>query len=113
VGDKTNKSTIEDRPLRSGPLAVRPNDQRRGVGALLVRTAVERATLLGYAYLVALGDARYFGRFGFQAGACFGLHHEQPALDALLLAQSLRAGALDGVVGVVRYAPAFAPRVAR
>jgi putative acetyltransferase len=95
------------RGLALGPLAVRPSEQRRGAGALLVRAAIERAKLLGYAYVVVLGDTRYFGRFGFQAAARFALRHEQPASDALLLALPLRARALDGVAGVVRYVPAF------
>ncbi|MDT4815228.1 GNAT family N-acetyltransferase [Achromobacter agilis] len=52
-----------------GPLAVRPDRQRRGVGAALLREGLARLEALGAAGCVVLGDPAYYGRFGFARDA--------------------------------------------
>lgn len=48
-----------------GPLSVRPDLQRRGIGTALVRAAFERLRELGARGCVAVGDPGYYRRFGF------------------------------------------------
>lgn len=48
-----------------GPLAVRPDRQRGGIGAELVREGLARVRALGARGVVVLGDPAYYGRFGF------------------------------------------------
>lgn len=48
-----------------GPLSVRPDRQRNGIGTALVRAAFERLRELGARGCVVVGDADYYRRFGF------------------------------------------------
>ena len=49
------------------PLSVRPQRQRSGLGAALVRGAIENAREFGCHGVLVLGDPAYYGRFGFDA----------------------------------------------
>ncbi len=48
-----------------GPVSVRPERQRNGIGALLVSEAVKRLEESGAAGCVVLGDPDFYGKFGF------------------------------------------------
>lgn len=50
-----------------GPVSVRPEHQRRGVGSRLVREALRLLRARGAAGCVVLGEPEYYGRFGFKA----------------------------------------------
>jgi putative acetyltransferase len=104
--------TLDDRDdprgLGLAPLAVMPSHQRRGVGEALVRAALDRARELGYAYVVVLGEPRYYARFGFVPASRFGFRCVYPAPDEAFMALELHSGALNGAKGLVRYQPALA-----
>lgn len=51
--------------LLLGPVAVHPTHQGEGLGAWLIRESLERARALGWARVMLVGDAPYYGRFGF------------------------------------------------
>lgn len=51
--------------LGLGPLAVRPDVQRDGVGSALVHTVLGAADALGEPLVALLGDPKYYSRFGF------------------------------------------------
>jgi predicted N-acetyltransferase YhbS len=48
------------------PLAVQRDRQRQGIGSALVRAGLVKIRGLGAAGCVLLGDAGYYGRFGFR-----------------------------------------------
>lgn len=50
-----------------GPVSVRPDRQRRGIGTALIRRGLARLDALGAGGCVVLGDPGYYGRFGFEA----------------------------------------------
>jgi len=50
-----------------GPIAVAADERSGGVGALLVEQACAAARAAGETAIVLVGDAPYFGRFGFSA----------------------------------------------
>lgn len=50
-----------------GPLSVRPEAQRRGVGSSLVGAGLDRLRGLDAGGCVVLGDPGYYGRFGFES----------------------------------------------
>jgi len=52
--------------LALGPLTVRPDSQRRGVGTALMHSILGAADALGEPLVALLGDPAYYGRFGFQ-----------------------------------------------
>ncbi|SIN81127.1 GNAT family N-acetyltransferase [Vannielia litorea] len=48
-----------------GPVAVRPDRQREGIGSGLMRAALARLAAAGFDGAVLVGDPGYYGRFGF------------------------------------------------
>lgn len=54
-----------DEALLLGPLAVDPQLQGSGVGSSLVRYSLEKASAAGFERILLVGDAEYYGRFGF------------------------------------------------
>jgi predicted N-acetyltransferase YhbS len=53
------------RAILLGPVAVHPTRQGEGLGAFLIGRALERARDLGWRRVMLVGDAPYYGRFGF------------------------------------------------
>jgi predicted N-acetyltransferase YhbS len=49
-----------------GPIAVHPTRQGEGVASLLMRECLTRATQHGWDRMMLVGDAPYYGRFGFE-----------------------------------------------
>jgi len=50
-----------------GPVAVRPDRQRAGIGSALIRAGIRQMQEHGAAGFVLVGDPRYYQRFGFAA----------------------------------------------
>jgi predicted N-acetyltransferase YhbS len=87
--------------LLLGPVAVACDAQRRGIGAALVKRAIRDARKLGYAAILLVGDAPYYGRFGFSTAKTAALTMPGPYEPHRLLALELQAGALDGAEGMI------------
>jgi predicted N-acetyltransferase YhbS len=84
--------------LLLGPLAVHPNAQKRGIGAALMQRALDEATQRGHTAVLLVGDAGYYGRFGFSAEKTQALRLGG-ADPARLLGVELKANALAGAHG--------------
>jgi len=56
----------QDPVLALGPLAVRPDRQRHGVGSALMHAVLGAADALGEPLAALLGDPGYYCRFGFE-----------------------------------------------
>lgn len=95
--------------LLLGPLAVHPDARRRGLGAALMRRALADAARLGHAAVLLVGDASYYGRFGFSAEKTGNLRLLGIDDQARLLACELAPGALDGAHGYIRATGRRAP----
>lgn len=52
-----------------GPLSVRPDRQRSGIGSALMRAGIRRLQALGGKGCVVVGDPAYYERFGFRANS--------------------------------------------
>jgi predicted N-acetyltransferase YhbS len=87
--------------LLLGPLAVHPDVRGRGIGSALMRRALEEAARLGHRAVLLVGDAPYYGRFGFSAEKTGGLWLPGPHERSRLLARELVPGALDGARGLI------------
>lgn len=87
--------------LLLGPLTVHPAYRRRGVGSALMRHALEAATRLGHRAVLLVGDASYYGRFGFSSQRTGRLCLPGRYDAHRLLARELVPGALDGAHGLV------------
>jgi putative acetyltransferase len=90
-----------------GPMAVRPELQRRGIGSMLVRDGLDRLRQAGHEVVVVLGHAEYYPRFGFRRASELGIRWEHDAPDACFMVHELRPGSLRGRSGVVSYRPEF------
>ena len=53
--------------LLLGPLAVTADARNRGIGAALVQRVLREARRLGHRAVLLVGNAPYYGRFGFSA----------------------------------------------
>ena len=98
-----------------GPLAVDPSCRKLGIGAALIHHALAAAKARGHGAVVLLGDAPYYGRFGFSALKTGELSLPCAFERDRLLALELREGALDGAWGMIvptGKAPAAKPRLA-
>lgn len=85
--------------LLLGPVAVHPTYQGEGLGGLLIRDSLERARALGWLRVILVGDAPYYGKFGFEVAD--GLAFPPPTNPERLLCRALDAGAFDGVTGAI------------
>ncbi len=91
-----------------GPMAVLPEEQRRGIGSMLVRASLGELRRSGHGLVVVLGHPRYYPRFGFVRASTHGIRWEQAAPDEAFMLLELARGVLAGRSGVVRYRPEFA-----
>ena len=87
--------------LLLGPIAVDPPQEGRGIGGLLIRTALDTAAAEGHRVVVAVGALGYLGRFGFTSAARYGINLPGLKESGRLLALALAPGALDGVGGAI------------
>ena len=87
--------------LLLGPLAVDPAYRGRGIGAALVQHSLHEAERQGHAAVLLVGDAPYYGRFGFTCEKTGGLRMRGPYEQHRLLGLEFTPGALDGVGGLV------------
>ena len=85
--------------LLLGPLAVHPDCRQRGIGSALMRQAIRAARVAGHRALVLVGDAAYYGRFGFTAAGAGALSMPGQVERDRLLALELAPAALAGARG--------------
>ncbi len=87
------------RALLLGPVAVHPTRQGEGLGALLIETSLERAGPQGWGRVMLVGDAPYYGRYGFTR--LEGVIMPPPTNPDRVLGRALGDGAWDGIAGEV------------
>jgi predicted N-acetyltransferase YhbS len=87
--------------LMLGPLAVNGVCRKLGIGAALMEHALAAARARGHRAVLLLGDAPYYGRFGFSAARTGELQLPGAFDRERLLALELEAGALDGAWGMI------------
>ena len=87
--------------LLLGPLAVARSHRGLGVGARLMRAAIDRAAARGHRAILLVGDAPYYARFGFAAGLTARLALPGPVEPARFLGLELAPGALSRAEGLV------------
>lgn len=92
---------VADAPaLLLGPVAVHPTRQGEGLAGFLIRESLGRAAAAGALRVLLVGDAPYYGRFGFVR--LDGVRMPPPTNPARVLGLALAPGAWDGVNGPVR-----------
>jgi predicted N-acetyltransferase YhbS len=87
--------------LLLGPLAVNEARRGMGIGASLMRRALATARRRGHRAVLLVGDAPYYGRFGFSGEQTGALWLPGPFERHRLLACELVPGALAGARGLI------------
>jgi putative acetyltransferase len=99
----TDGSVVEAVAL--APMAVRPADQRNGIGTRLVEEGLRRCRDQGDEIVVVLGHPSFYSRLGFSAALAEPL--AGPFKGPAWMATELVPGALDGVAGWIEYPEPF------
>ncbi|MDX8347303.1 N-acetyltransferase [Cognatiyoonia sp. IB215446] len=82
-----------------GPIAVHPTRQGEGLAALLMWECLSKARQAGWQRIILVGDAPYYGRFGFTK--LNGITMPPPTNPHRVLGLALTDGAWAGVTGQV------------
>ena len=85
-----------------GPISIRPDLQRQGLGKYLLDHSMERARELGAGALCIEGNIDFYGKSGFVVAGTRGIRYygepEQEIVPYVLL-KELQPGFLDGITG--------------
>ncbi len=87
--------------LLLGPVAVVEQRRSEGVGAVLIEHSLTRAAILGHRIVLLVGDAPYYGRFGFRRELTLDICLPGPVDLERFLGLDLVPGAFIGVKGLV------------
>ncbi len=93
--------------LGLAPIAVLPEHQRQGIGALLIQHSLSECVRLGCKVVVVLGYPEYYPKFGFVSAKEKGLRCEYKVPDEVFMVLELERGALEGCSGIVKYRSEF------
>ncbi|NIQ92198.1 MAG: N-acetyltransferase [Deltaproteobacteria bacterium] len=93
------------------PMAVLPEYQRQGIGSKLVRAGIARLVSSNCAFVIVLGHADYYPRFGFEPAHSYGVRCEWEVPDDAFMILVLNESVMQGISGVARYRPEFAEAV--
>ena len=86
-----------------GPISIRPDLQRQGLGKYLLDYSMEQAGKLGAGALCIEGNIDFYGKSGFVVAGTRGIrYHGEPEQESIpyVLLKELWPGFLDGVTGV-------------
>ena len=90
------------------PMAVLPNRQRQGIGSRLVQRGLEVLRERGCPFVVVVGHAEYYPRFGFEPASKHGLASQWEGMpDEAFMVLVLDAPGMTAVSGVARYRDEF------
>ena len=95
--------------LLLGPLAVEATCRSEGLGARLMRAALNQAAIAGFGGVILVGDHAYYARFGFSPDLTLGLDLPGPVERHRFLGLELKEGALAGAYGLVEASGAEDP----
>ncbi len=90
-----------------GPMAVLPELQRHGIGRQLVVAGNRILQERGWPFVVVLGHAGYYPRFGFEPASRHGIRCEWDVPDNVFMVKILDPAGLKNISGVARYRPEF------
>ncbi len=87
--------------LLLGPIAVDAAHRRSGLGADLVRRAVDAAQAAGWSLIILVGDTPFFGPLGFSAAPAARVTMPGPVDQRRVMVRALAPGAADDLHGQV------------
>jgi putative acetyltransferase len=92
------------RGMGLGELGVLPEHQRQGVGLRLVNAGLDILREVRCPFVIVVGHASYYPRFGFQPGSRLGLRCQWPKVpDESFMTLILDPAAMTGATGIARF----------
>jgi putative acetyltransferase len=86
------------------PMAVLPAYQKQGVGKRLITEGIERMKKQSVPFIIVIGHAHYYPKFGFEVASKYGLKCQWAGVrDEVFMVLILDNAKMKGVRGVVRY----------
>ena len=90
------------------PMAVLPGMQRQGIGAQLVRKGIENLKTTHCPFIIVLGHARYYPRFGFEKASLYGVKCQWEGVpDEAFMICWLERSTMPPVSGFAKYRKEF------
>jgi putative acetyltransferase len=102
---ETGSGTIDGMGL--APMAVLPECQRQGIGTELIRAGITRLEQQGCPFVIVLGHAEYYPRFGFEPANRYGVRSEWGVPDDTFMILLLDKSSVESISGMARYRPEF------
>jgi len=90
-----------------GPMSVLPEYQRQGIGGKLIEAGNQKLKDRGCPFVIVLGHANYYPRFGFRPASAYGIQCEWEVPDDVFMVLILNHSKMAGVTGLARYRPEF------
>jgi putative acetyltransferase len=90
-----------------GPMAVLPEQQRKGIGSALVKAGLIKCKDLGFGAAVVLGHKDFYPRFGFESSLRYGIGCEYDVPPEVFMIIELQPGYLQDAQGIIQYHAAF------
>jgi putative acetyltransferase len=90
-----------------GPMAVVPKSQRRGIGTKLIEEGNRTVKDAGYPFIVVVGHAQYYPRFGFRPASEYGIKWEWDISGRRFHVLVLNEAKMQGASGLAKYRHEF------
>jgi putative acetyltransferase len=100
VGDRVNGVAL-------GPMAVLPEHQRQGIGTKLIEAGNRKIKDAGYPFIIVVGNAEYYPRFGFRPASKYGIKCEWDVPDDVFMVLMLDQAKMQVVSGLAKYRAEF------
>jgi len=89
------------------PMAVLPEYQRQGIGSEPVRTGIKKLKNWQCPFIMVLGHAEYYTRFGFEPASRYGIRSEWEVPADVFMILVFDEPDMKGISGVAKYRPEF------
>jgi putative acetyltransferase len=90
-----------------GPMAVIPERQRQGIGSKLIEAGNQKLKDAGCPFIIVVGHADYYPRFGFRPASEHGIKCQWDVPDDVFMLLVLDQAKMEGVSGLAKYRHEF------
>jgi putative acetyltransferase len=90
-----------------GPMAVLPEYQRHGIGSKLIEAGNRKLKDASCPFIIVVGHADYYPRFGFRPASEHGIKCEWDIPDDVFMLLVLDQAKMEGVSGLAKYRDEF------
>ena len=100
-------SVSEVQGVALGPMAVLPEHHHRGIGSELVEAGNRRLKEARCPFIIVVGHADFYRRFGFEPASTRGITCEWELPDEVFMVLALDSAQMQGVSGLAKYRREF------